>query len=300
MKHNSNIIHKQDGFTLIELVVALGLGVIVIGAVYSGYTKQQAADETQKQLVEMQQNLRAALFFMEKRIRMAGYDPTGNAGATIVKALPDLISFTTDSGINPPNGVLGDASEEEYMAFDYYTDDDGTWKLGWLGDDNPITVGEETSGNEHYVIKNPSPGPYHQSIADNIQAVGFAYAFDNDNDGQLDTSANNNIIWAVDSNNDDLLDLNLDQNDDGQITIADAGSVDTTLIEEADGGAPALAVPLRNIRAVQVWLVARSSRATQDANISGNFFAGRKILSPNSAYYWRSVSVIVQCRNMGL
>lgn len=295
--------HKQAGFTLIELMLSLALGAVVITTLYSGYTKQQATDETQKQIVEMQQNLRAALFFMESRIRMAGYDPTGSAGATIVKALPDLISFTTDSGISPPNGIIGDPGKEEYMAFDYYKDTDDpnkTIELGWLGDDAPITVGEESAGSGHYVIKNPAPGPYHQSIADNIQAIGFGYAYDNNDDGQLDTSAGGHVIWAVDSNNDGLLDLNLDQNDDGQITSADAAGGTSTLIEEGDGAAPAVSVPLSKIRSVQIWLVARSSRSTKDANVTGTFIAGRKMLSPNSAYYWRSVSTIVQCRNLGL
>ncbi len=44
------------------------------GAAYAMYSVQQRSYFLQEQLVEMQQNIRAFVFFMEKDLRMAGYD----------------------------------------------------------------------------------------------------------------------------------------------------------------------------------------------------------------------------------
>ncbi|MBW2089697.1 MAG: hypothetical protein JRI37_12075 [Deltaproteobacteria bacterium] len=58
----------------------------------------------------MQQNLRAAMYYMQREIRMAGCDPlnTGNFGITAANA--DSITFTEDINDgtvgNPPDGTL--------------------------------------------------------------------------------------------------------------------------------------------------------------------------------------------------
>ena len=54
-----------------------------------------------------------------------------------------------------------------------------------------------------------------------IQGIAFAYAFDDG--GQLATSPNGNVIWAIDTDDppDGLLDTVVDTDDDGVIDIND-------------------------------------------------------------------------------
>jgi type IV pilus assembly protein PilW len=91
-----HIISKKEGFTLSELLVAMVISAVVMAAIYSTYYSQQRSYLVQEQVAAMQQNLRAAMFYMEKEIRMAGCDPTRAADAGITTANADSISFTED------------------------------------------------------------------------------------------------------------------------------------------------------------------------------------------------------------
>ena len=63
---------RQDkGFTIVELLVAVFVAGIVMAGVYSAYYSQQKTYTAHEQLAEMQQNLRSAMFYMAREIRMA-------------------------------------------------------------------------------------------------------------------------------------------------------------------------------------------------------------------------------------
>lgn len=87
---------NKGGYTIVELLVAIAISGIFMGAIYSAYTSQQRATLGQEQVSAMQRNLRSAMYFMEKEIRMAGCDPTGKAGAGITTAGVNTITFTED------------------------------------------------------------------------------------------------------------------------------------------------------------------------------------------------------------
>jgi type IV pilus assembly protein PilW len=70
----SSIKIENKGYTLIELVVSLGLTTIVmlaIGTTYSVYSKMSLKQE---RLVDINQTIRYAVFLMERDFVMAGYD----------------------------------------------------------------------------------------------------------------------------------------------------------------------------------------------------------------------------------
>lgn len=144
----------KQGFTLMELLVAMAMAGIVMGSVFSVYYSQQKSYVVQEEVSGMQQNLRAALYLMAKEIRMAGCDPTGTAGAGITTAGANSISFTLDlrgkDPDDPPDGDTGDANENiTYTLYDF-------------GGDGDTDLGRDTgSGN--------SP------VAENIDAINFVY-----------------------------------------------------------------------------------------------------------------------------
>ena len=94
-----NVFRNTNGFTLIEILVALVLSIIVMAAIYSTFHSQQKSYMVQEQVAAMQQNLRAAMFYMEREIRMAGCDPTRKAKPepAIVTANADMIAFSEDT-----------------------------------------------------------------------------------------------------------------------------------------------------------------------------------------------------------
>lgn len=86
------------GFSLIELMIAVAVTSGVAAAGYTVYSVQQRSFVLQEQMVEMHQNVRAFLFFVEKDLRMAGYDPLKEAGSGFLVAKPYEAVFTADLG----------------------------------------------------------------------------------------------------------------------------------------------------------------------------------------------------------
>ena len=64
---------NQEGFTLIEMMVAVVIAGVVMGSVLYTFRSQQSSYAVQEQVAMMQQNLRAAMDYMVGDIQMAGY-----------------------------------------------------------------------------------------------------------------------------------------------------------------------------------------------------------------------------------
>ena len=64
---------KQCGFTLVELLIALALGIIVLAVIFSAFRSQHDSYSIQSQVTMTQQNIRAALQMITRDIQMAGY-----------------------------------------------------------------------------------------------------------------------------------------------------------------------------------------------------------------------------------
>jgi len=171
-KRMSGIAGKESGFTLVELMISMAIAGIVMATMYSSYNSQQKAYVTQEQVSEMQQNLRAAMFHLERDIRMAGYDPTGKADAGIIAATsptpptPPVFQFTKDDNNDAetlaPDGDRLDANEN--ITFTHNT------ALKRLVKQVPTPTGTQT-----------------QTIAENIDALNLVYL---DEDGAVTTTLN--------------------------------------------------------------------------------------------------------------
>ncbi len=108
--------HANRGFTIVELLVAMVVALLAMEAIYSTFLNQHRSYRIQEETAEMQQNLRAAMLYMEREIRMAGCDPMGTADAGIIKAERTLIRFTEDvrgnSSGSDPDGNTDDPNED--------------------------------------------------------------------------------------------------------------------------------------------------------------------------------------------
>jgi type IV pilus assembly protein PilW len=142
---------NEQGFTIIELLVGMVVFLLALTAIYSTFQAQHKSYLMQQEVAAMQQNLRAAMFYMQREIRMAGCDPTGDANAGIVTANSDSISFTEDvrgdSAGSDPDGALDDPNENITYNLD---DSDGDG------------IDDELDRNN-------------QTVAQNIDALNFVY-----------------------------------------------------------------------------------------------------------------------------
>ena len=120
---------NENGFTLVELLVAMAISLIVMASIGYLYYSQQKSYVAQEQIAAMQQNLRAAMYYMEREIRMAGCDPTQDANPPtpdIQTAGANTISFTLDitntAGTGNPDGLVDGPNENVTYAL---ADNDG-------------------------------------------------------------------------------------------------------------------------------------------------------------------------------
>lgn len=297
-KHNGGrAFSNSRGYTLVELMVVVGLSALVMAGVYTIYEAQQKSFTAQDQVVEMQQNGRVALDIMEREIRLAGYDPDPNgtgafASAAITVARAGQISFTSD--LNDDDDVLDLAEAIDFGFSDALNNDADPNRNGLPDKGGVLPLGRQIGGAGGY-----------QPIADNIEAVGFAYAYDNNSDGQLDLNPLTGMInWAIPDGAGGW--INLDTGNNGVIDVNDAAPGNTT-------GA-ANPAQLLTIRAVRIWVLARTGRVDRDYDITvgtdGNYKVGANIITPQAPtpplpddviHFRRTLlSITVKCRNMGL
>jgi type IV pilus assembly protein PilW len=153
-------IGNHNGFTLVELMVAMAISSVVLGLVVATLYSQQKNHVTQDALVDMQQSVRAALEVMGSDLKMAGYDPTGMAGATFLVADRAELQFQVDLNGDGDfvDAVLGsDPGEVIRYALTNDADRDG------VADGTPCDLGRELDGGGLQVL------------AENIDALNFVY-----------------------------------------------------------------------------------------------------------------------------
>lgn len=149
---------KSRGFTLVELLVAMVIGSVVTTAIYSVYRVQQTSQLNQEQLVELEQNLRFAMYAISREFRMAGYP--SDLGAGILRATPNEITFSAD--------LDGDRTAERIGYGLYDADSDGDTDLGRIADPDQDQV------LETYLL------------TENIDAIDFVYLDANGNQTTTD------------------------------------------------------------------------------------------------------------------
>lgn len=140
--------HPNQGFTIVELLVAMVVSLLALGAIYSTFLNQHKSYMVQEETSVMNQNLRIALFYVQREIRMAGCDPTGNANARIITANATSINFTED--------VRGDFDESDSDGDTNDANEDITYRL-----------------KANNLVKNTGGG--NQMVVQNIDALDFVY-----------------------------------------------------------------------------------------------------------------------------
>ena len=115
----------SKGYSLIEVVIALGLSLLTLSVVYSLYVTELKAQSVREDILEMQQQARVVIDLIGREILMAGFDPRGVnkdpdptndfLGLTYV---PDQLWIKADLN---GNGTIRDRNESIVYVFDSVT-----------------------------------------------------------------------------------------------------------------------------------------------------------------------------------
>lgn len=323
---------KRDsqGFTIVELIISIAIFSVILAAAGMMFSSQYKVFNFQQQAVDIEQSMRAGFSFMEREIRMAGYDeyPNKPADASFVIAGPSQLNFTLsihNGADDDGDNIIDEWDETGNSAFNGL-DDDGDGEIDGYAESVAVGNANTTDANEDITFGfdpafdanrdgiadpedgDPLPGaaPLGRinvtngnflDLIDNVEAISFAYAFDEDNDNWIDfVDANDNgvqdageaTIWAVDTDADGFLDTSLDTNNDGVIDINDAAA-----------GAPLpTTVEIENIRSIQIWVLARIPVEDTKYRDINTYVMGNKRIVRNDGFRRRLMNSTIRCRNI--
>ena len=144
--HPLSIIPGNQGFTLAELMLAMGIMMVVITAIISLFTSLNRMYTTQGVAAGVQQVTRAGIDIMTRNIRMAGFDPLDTKTIGIVAAAEDNIRFTYD------------------------TDEDGT-----IATDGDEDITYLLNANNQLIQQKNGNSASNQSLVDHVSDLTFRY-----------------------------------------------------------------------------------------------------------------------------
>lgn len=113
---------EQSGFGLVELMVAMTIGLILLGGIGYVFLGSRAAFRTTDNLSRIQENARYALDMMSRDIRMAGYIGCGNIASMITNTIANppippmtagnaLLGYDNGSGWTNPSSITRAAGD---------------------------------------------------------------------------------------------------------------------------------------------------------------------------------------------
>jgi len=157
------IIGGNAGFTLAELVLAMGIMLIVLSAIISLFTSLNRMYTTPGVAAGVQQVARTGIDIMTRNIRMAGFNPLN---------------------INPVGIVQADSNS---IRFEYDTNGSGTIATNATGDDNEV-MGYLLNGNNQLIRQLNGKASSNEALVNNVSALSFNY-FDEDGETVIDDPA---------------------------------------------------------------------------------------------------------------
>jgi type IV pilus assembly protein PilW len=121
-KETKRKVETQQGFTVLELLMALSLSLLTLGAALTIYLSQVKTQTLQDNVITLQSNIRSAGDLLSREIRMAGYDPAGvnkdesssNDFRVIEVKNNQLLIHSDLNG----NGVMSDPNETITYSYD--------------------------------------------------------------------------------------------------------------------------------------------------------------------------------------
>lgn len=162
-----SLLRTQQGFSLLETLIALVVSSILTAGIYEVFHSQQNTHRAQSEVVKMQQNMRAGTFLLARELRSAGFDPTSIGGLGFATNLPKIgggqlfptnINYTVDS---------------DRIAFSLNSNDSNNT----IDDIDNERIAYRLNGTmlERYNSNAAAPADAWEPVIDNVNALNFVY-----------------------------------------------------------------------------------------------------------------------------
>jgi prepilin-type N-terminal cleavage/methylation domain-containing protein len=153
----------SKGMTLIELLVVLVISTILIGGIYRLFVSQGKVYAIQDQVVEVQQNTRAAMEILLRDLRMTGFDNDRTPAVPVPS--PPLVP-------------------EDHALTVMYEQNDALRQVRYWVDGGARLLRQETTNG----VSNT------EALLENVNALNFSYGTDENEDGIMDDRDGNQIL----------------------------------------------------------------------------------------------------------
>jgi len=144
LSSHQRVIQRQRGFTMVELMVALLIGLFLMGGLMTLLQNNRKAFSSQSLLGQLQDSERLAMTMMSGVIQQSGYfpDPTLNSPAT----LPAVGTFAAGQGLTGSTTAGSDTIIARYATAP------GDGILNCSGTSNPATSGANATYSNAFSI----------------------------------------------------------------------------------------------------------------------------------------------------
>jgi type IV pilus assembly protein PilW len=307
--------HPGAGYSLIEVMAALVILSLAMTAVFATFTTQQQSFTAQSRVAEMQMNLRIAVDYMSRDIRMAGYGIPDNVN---VPAAANQAGLTTIRALFAVDNTTGPDQVYVLYRFDMDANQPATVNTAAMASAGSVTVdnavGFLSTGGELVVIADTSRADVFQttSVAGSVLNFGGTYGTIGHTlygigPPQATVAKARFVRYFIDGSNPAHPTLMVDRNIVGQAAqpVADdiedlqlTYGLDTNADGAIDTWTPAPGTPSQ-VRQVRLQLMARSrlpdKNWTETRPALGNHAAGASA----DGYRRRIIDVVIDLRNSG-
>jgi len=315
----------DQGFTLVELLVAMAISLVVMGAIFLTFKSQQDSYVIQDQITATQQNLRAAMYILTRDIQMAGYytnfdadqftmdwddldgdteiirpliyarNNVADGGGDNIKDNTDVIVIVKASDVRHTLAVGEDATAGTITLASRDFDVDGNDDLNTTTRKYGLLVKGDLSTAEFFEV---------DSAAGVINPPGGLT--ENYTAGDLICRADI-ILYKIDE---DATNPSLRKRNLGSDNVVNPYQVVAENIDNlqfryllSDGtwtNDPAAAGQIPNVRAVEISLLARTANTNRGYIDPNTYSIGDVNYNPNNAYRRKLLCSIIKTRNIGL
>ena len=307
----------NKGFTIVELLIAMTISLVVMGAITYTFKSQQDSYIVQTQISSMQQNLRAAMYMLTRDIQMAGYY-TNFDSDTYAMDWDDLDG--NNETIRPL--IHGFDNRDDMFGGDGIKDGTDLVVIIKAAESRQLAAGETASGNTVPAslrnVDNLVSGKCAMLVKHDLSTADFFQVQDDSGNMTLTISLDNTysqndwifrvdvIVYYVndDLNNPCLLRKNLGSNETAQVVAENIDNLqlqyllnDGSLVNDPDNPPTSGS----DVRAVKVFLLARTANIIRNYTDANTYNMGNNpIPNPNDGYRRKLLTSIIKTRNIGL
>ena len=152
---------STDGFSLLELLIALAVFSFIVGGIFSNLTQSQTRYQFEQEVAEVQQTARSAADIMEREIKLAGFP--------IASYYDSALNWTSANSERVPAGFITLGATNLVFEADLLEDgivDRVEYRLN--GTTLERSARDKTAGGG-------APAAVYQTLATNVTALTFSY-----------------------------------------------------------------------------------------------------------------------------